>query len=297
MQPAGLRGPSRQQQEGNIAMTVRTVAVCITTMAEAGWLLPLACDFARARGAHLIGVHPSEPVIPYVAATAGIGALAAPQFLDWQIEETDAIRDRFAQVTRGDSFVAEWREQGPADLGAEDFLLDSVRAADVVVVGAPDREMPRADHQRYFDALVRRSGRPVLLFPKSTDAAAIGSRIAIGWSDTREATRAAHDARLLAHPKAAFDIVYIARSTSGRDETCRTDLAAALDRQGFKARVVEAPRGAEETSAQLCRMAREGGADVLAVGAYGHSLVYDFVVGAVTRQLYGSAELPVLFSH
>jgi nucleotide-binding universal stress UspA family protein len=235
-------------------------------------------------------------VIPYVAATAGIGALAAPQFLDWQLEETEAIRARFAEITRGDSFVADWREQGPGDMGAEDFLLDSVRAADVVLMGAPDLEMPRADHQRYFDALVRRSGRPVLRLPKATDAAAIGSRLAIGWSDTREATRAAHDARLLAHPGAAFDIVYIARGTSGRDETCRADLAAALDRQGFTARIVEVPRGSEDTSAQLCRMAREGGADVLAVGAYGHSMVYDFVVGAVTRQLYAGADLPVLFS-
>jgi nucleotide-binding universal stress UspA family protein len=43
-------------------------------------------------------------------------------------------------------------------------------------------------------------------------------------------------------------------------------------------------------------MAREAGADVLAVGAYGHSLVYDFVVGAVTRQLYDAPEVPVLFS-
>jgi nucleotide-binding universal stress UspA family protein len=277
-------------------MTVRTIAVCITTMAEAEWLLPLACDFARDRGAHLIGVHPSEPVIPYVAATAGIGALAAPQFLDWQIEETEAIRLRFAEITRGDSFVSEWREQGPADLGAEDFLLDSVRAADVVVMGAPDRDMPRADHQRYFDALVRRSGRPLLLLPKGTAARTIGTHIAIGWSDTREATRAAHDARILARQGAAFDIVYIARSTSGRDDTCRADLAAALDRLGFSARVIEVPRAAGETSAQLMRMTREAGADVLAVGAYGHSLVYDFVVGAVTRQLYDAPDVPVLFS-
>jgi nucleotide-binding universal stress UspA family protein len=278
-------------------MSIKTIAVCLTTMREAEWLLPIACDLARARGAHLVGVHPSEPIIPYVAATAGIGALAAPQFLDWQIEETEAIRARFQDLTRGDSFVAEWREQGAGDLGAEDFLLDSVRAADIVVMGQAESDMPRAEHLRYFDAIVRSSGRPLLLLPKETNAAALGQCIAIGWSGTREATRAAHDARLLAQPGASFDIVFVARTGSrGRDDSCREDMAAALDRQGFSAKVTEAARASEETGEQLLRMAREGGADILAVGAYGHSLVYDFVVGAVTRRLYDRPELPVLFS-
>ena len=118
-------------------MSIRTLAVCLTTTDEVEWLLPLCCDLAQDRGAHLVGVHPSEPVVPYVAATSGIGAMAAPQFMDWQLEETAAIGARFDEITRDDDFVAEWREQGAADLGAEDFLLDSVRAADLVVMGQP----------------------------------------------------------------------------------------------------------------------------------------------------------------
>lgn len=277
-------------------MTIKTIAICLTTMAEIEWLLPLGCDLARARGAHLIGVHPSEPVIPYVAATSGIGAMAAPQFMDWQIEETAAIRDGFDKGTRDDRFVSEWREQGTADLGAEDFLLDSVRAADLVLMGQPDAEMPRADHRRYFDAIVRHSGRPLLLLPKGSDAAALGSRVMLGWSGTREATRAAHDLRLLARDKATVHVAYIQRGASGRDDTSRDDLAAAFDRHGFRTEVAEAAKGSEDTGDQLMRMAREFGADVLAVGAYGHSLVYDFVVGAVTRRLYEAPELPILFS-
>jgi nucleotide-binding universal stress UspA family protein len=277
-------------------MTIKTIAICLTTTAEVDWLLPLGCDLARARGAHLVGVHPSEPVVPYVAATSGIGAMAAPQFMDWQVEETAVIRARFDEITKGDDFVAEWREQGTADLGAEDFLLDSVRSADIVIMGQPDAEMPRADHRRYFDAIVRQSGRPLLLLPKGADAASIGSHVMLGWSGTREATRAAHDARLLARPGAKVHIAFIQRGAAGRDETSRDDLAAAFDRLGFRTEVTEAAKGSEDTGEQLMRMAREAGADVLAVGAYGHSLVYDFVVGAVTRQLYDVPELPILFS-
>ncbi len=278
-------------------MSIRTLAVCLTTMDEANWLLPLCSDLARDRGAHLVGVHPSEPVVPYVAATSGIGAMAAPQFMDWQVEETAAIAARFHEITKGDDFVAEWREQGAADLGAEDFLLDSVRAADLVVMGQPEADMPRADHRRYFDALVRYAGRPLLLVPRDTQIKTLGTHAMLGWSGTREATRAAHDLRVLARAGATIDIAFIQRGAArGRDDTSREDLAAGFARHGFKTRVTEVAKGAEDTGEQLMRMAREAGADMLAVGAYGHSLVYDLVVGAVTRQLYEAPALPILFS-
>jgi nucleotide-binding universal stress UspA family protein len=278
-------------------MSIKTLAVCLTTTGEADWLLPLCSDLARDRGAHLVGVHPSEPVVPYVAATSGIGAMAVPQFMDWQVEETAAIGARFQEITKGDDFVAEWREQGAAELGAEDFLLDSVRAADLVVMGQPEADMPRADHRRYFDALVRYAGRPLLLVPRDTQIKTLGAHAMLGWSGTREATRAAHDLRVLARAGAMIDIAFIQRgSARGRDDTSREDLAASFARHGFQSRVTEVTKGAEDTGEQLMRMAREAGADMLAVGAYGHSLVYDLVVGAVTRQLYEAPALPILFS-
>ena len=40
----------------------------------------------------------------------------------------------------------------------------------------------------------------------------------------------------------------------------------------------------------------ESGADMIVTGAFGHSRVYDFVIGAVTRDLLHNAELPVLYS-
>lgn len=278
-------------------MSIRTLAVCLTTTDEAEWLLPLCCDLARDRGAHLVGVRPSEPVVPYVAATSGIGAMAAPQFMDWQIEETAAIGARFDEITKDDNFVAEWREQGAADLGAEDFLLDSVRAADLVVMGQPEADMPRADHRRYFDALVRYAGRPLLLVPRGAEITSLGSHAMLGWSGTREATRAAHDLRDIARAGATINIAFIQRGAArGRDDTSREDLAASFARRGFQAQVTEVAKGSEDTGEQLMRMARESGADVLAVGAYGHSLVYDLVIGAVTRQLYEAPALPILFS-
>ncbi|HBB84454.1 MAG TPA: hypothetical protein DC031_14580, partial [Sulfitobacter sp.] len=49
-------------------------------------------------------------------------------------------------------------------------------------------------------------------------------------------------------------------------------------------------------AAALSREAMERGADMVAVGAFGHSRAYDLVIGAATRDLLRHSEVPVLFS-
>ena len=46
----------------------------------------------------------------------------------------------------------------------------------------------------------------------------------------------------------------------------------------------------------LLREAFERGCDMVATGAFGHSGVYDFIIGAATRDLLQDARIPVLFS-
>lgn len=123
-------------------------------------------------------------------------------------------------------------------------------------------------------------------------------RAVIGWTDTREAARAAHDALGLLAPGAEISIVsFHARAgemTRGLDG--RDDLAAALDRAGFRVDVVDRMSGGDGLPDALLRFAREVGAQLLVTGAFGHSQIYDLLVGAVTRDLMDQAGLPVLMS-
>ena len=50
-------------------------------------------------------------------------------------------------------------------------------------------------------------------------------------------------------------------------------------------------------AAALQDTAEELGADMIVTGAFGHSMIYDFVIGAVTSDLLSSMKLPVLFSN
>ena len=74
------------------------------------------------------------------------------------------------------------------------------------------------------------------------------------------------------------------------------DLAAALARHGLQVKVVHRDKDGDKVADVLNHEAFEMGADMVVSGAFGHSRVYDFVIGAATRALLKGAKLPVLFS-
>ena len=79
-------------------------------------------------------------------------------------------------------------------------------------------------------------------------------------------------------------------------DACSNDLAAALSRHGARMTVTHRAHGGRSVADVLLHEAAEIGADLVVTGAFGHSRAYDFVIGAATRELLGSAPLPVLYS-
>ena len=73
-------------------------------------------------------------------------------------------------------------------------------------------------------------------------------------------------------------------------------LSRALDRHGFKTEVVARTASRGQVAEELEEIAFEADADLIVTGAFGHSRLYDFVIGAVTLDLMRNSRLPVLFS-
>jgi nucleotide-binding universal stress UspA family protein len=274
---------------------VKTIAVIIFDAAEAEWLVEKSVELALSFDAHLIGLHFYAPPTVYVGMSAAPMAITSIQ--DWQREETEKIRSTFDELARKNDVRAEFRGQA-VSYGSETFLLNGARGADLVVVGM-NAESPRTpDDRAVVERLIRNLGRPVLVIPAQAQVEAPFDRIAIGWSETREATRAAHDAINVAKPGAHIDLIALVARAS--DETpgfdSRDDFAMALDRLGFRAKTMDRMSTADHRGEELLRAAAESKANLLVAGAFGHSHFYDFMIGAVTSFLLKNAQLPVLLS-
>jgi len=141
-------------------------------------------------------------------------------------------------------------------------------------------------------------GRPVLI-AVSPPPKAIGSTIAIAWKETAEAARAVTAASpLLA--QAAKVIVLSSQEGEGNETAVKRsgeNLADHLRWQGLQVDVQTIADAGRTTAQAIVAAARQADADLLVMGAYGHSRARELIFGGVTRHVLNGAGIPVLLSH
>jgi len=166
------------------------------------------------------------------------------------------------------------------------------RLADLIAVAQPD---PKLDLGRNtLEAALLETGRLVLLCPPAA-VASIGRHVAIGWDGQAEAARAV--AAAMSVLDAADQITVLAAQTGGRAELGPEDLRAYLARHDARAEIRTFRSRATEVAEGLLAAAKEAGADVLLIGAYGHSRRRELLMGGVTQHIIEHTDLPVLMSH
>ena len=272
---------------------MKTILACLTTEAHADDILAAAMPLARRDMAHLIGLHTTEALVVYPGVAMHVPDMAYANFNASQKETSEAIETIFNNRVKAEDFASEWRSLRSQSTTAADQMVEVAREADLVVMAQADPDTDRVDQHHAQEYVIRYSGRPVLQVPGGYRGSEIGQSVVIGWSRSREAVRAVHDAIPLMAKGAKVAIVSVTGGDKSR-ATGATEMARALDRHGFSVEVVE--RNATKPADILNREALERGADMMVTGAFGHSRLYDFVVGAVTLDLMASATVPVMFS-
>lgn len=124
-------------------------------------------------------------------------------------------------------------------------------------------------------------------------------RIFVAWDSSMGASSAVHAA--LPHIKAAKEVIIgcidpvMTTDRDGQDPG--TDIAAWLSHHGSKVTVSQYPSGGRETGKCIHEHAQEAGADLVVMGAYGHSRMIQTVLGGTTQYMTDQTDLPVLFAH
>lgn len=278
-------------------MAIKTILAIMPDAAAAERVMRLATPLARKTGAHVIGLHVTEAIEVYAGVAMYVSVPDTERFTAAQAERAQEIAAVFAKATAGEDFVSEWRHVETRSATASDRMVEHARAADLVIMAQTDPKDEFGDGGAALQRTIRKCGRPVLVVPYAGSFATVGAKALIGWSPTREAARAAHDAIPLIEGGEA--VILTARHKSAEDslpqETAR-ELAAAYDRRGIRAEVVDRTNDGLAIGSVLENEAFERGADLIVTGAFGHSRVYDFVIGATTTHLLESMTVPVLFS-
>ena len=275
-------------------MAPKDILVHLDAGPRAATRLDVAARLAARHGAHLTGLFVVDIPLPMVVDPAGGGAALASLLEDLRsaaLDDASKAQAAFRARCDRDGIPNEWRvEEGTT----ADKVTAAARSADLVVLGQPDAaEEPGA---ALLDDAIFFSGRPVLVVPYAGSFSAIGRRVLVGWKPGREASRAVHDALPLLAGAELVTVLSV-NPGGGPEDLPGAAIGRHLARHGIaaEARGTEAAGLAEGDA--LLNAAADLGADLLVVGAYGHSRLREIVLGGVTRTLLDRMTVPVLFSH
>ncbi|HEX7055417.1 MAG TPA: universal stress protein [Burkholderiales bacterium] len=276
-------------------MSYRTIVVHLGADPRRRERLELAAGLAASFDAHLVGLFAlSELLVPFVL-TGNAGPV---------IESEMRRREEIAAQAKGELEAvaarlgarAEWRLAEGSPLLA---VRQSARYADLLVVGQRDRDAaPGESMPGYFvEELVLGAGRPVLVVPYAGRFPRVGTRVLVAWNASREAARAVSDALPLLKRATWVEVVAFEPERMGdHGAEPGADIALYLARHGVKVSAARQNAGIDVGS-QILSRAADSGADLIVMGAYGHSRAREIVLGGATRTLLASMTVPVLMAH
>jgi len=278
---------------------LREIVVFIDGHTKAGGILEFAGEQAEEHGARLIGVflQPEPTITPAETFARGKGMQSLIEVHRAQVERIDAdYRALFWDIVRRHGLrpESEWRSlpNSSNEVGVHTYY------ADVVVIARPRPEGLTDRPPGLAESLILTSGRPIIMFPSVSTVSRI-RRILVGWNARRESIRAVADAMPALMKAEAVEVLVIDHErTAGHGQEPGADVARHLARRGVKVetRLLSSAKDKEEVGHLLLSQAAAFGADLVVMGAYGHSQLRQWMFGSVTRTVLREASLPVLMS-
>lgn len=276
-------------------MAYKIIATILTDTDQSTEGLDAAISLADRMGAHLdiyvVTISHTE-TSTYTMGAEALMIAAQTQDAMAERDKIDAwLKDRMhGEMIRWSSQSA--TVQGPA---LTDYLAQKLRFSDLVVLPRPYQDNPEA--AALVEACLFAAERPVLMIPKGCKAPDAGGHVLMGWNDGAEALAAARAALPLLKQADVADICIIDPPVHAAD---RSDpggaMAQYLMRHGTRSEVAVLAKTEMHVGNILLRRAKEVGAQMIVIGAYGHSRLREAVFGGATRDLLEAADLPILMS-
>ncbi|NKB58251.1 MAG: universal stress protein [Alphaproteobacteria bacterium] len=275
-------------------MALKSILVHVTNSDEAHARVDAALALALEHDAHItgLGVRSTSQIPGYAAAR-----IPPEVFRDVdmrQAAELEAAHESFeSAMTRGG-----WSERSGWLEGKglpSDVVGLHARYADLTIIGQQPLSGSDNPEEAFADLLVMRSGRPVLVFPHIGAKKLIGQHVVVAWNASREAARAVGDAMPLLERSDLVEVLSI--EPEGIGDLPGADIAQHLARHGIKADAKRSVANKIDAGDVLLNHVADSGADLVVMGAYGHSRVREMVLGGVTRHMLEHMTVPVLMSH
>jgi len=238
-----------------------------------------------------------------LAAPPPIGGYAAVMSEAW-LEERQADMDKLQQRTAelsaflaANAVSSDISSEYQEETWADETIGQRARYTDIVLLG-PELLSHPVLKGRVLEGALFSSGKPVLLAPEGSKASLRPKRVMIAWDSRLEASNAVTSAMDLLSAADAVHVVLVdpIGDEGGQGAEPGADIATYLARHGVKVTVDRLPSQGRTVAETLRQHAIDASADLLVMGAYGHSRLRQRIFGGVTRSMVDEPPLAVLMT-
>ncbi|MCK4712317.1 MAG: universal stress protein [Marinosulfonomonas sp.] len=279
-------------------MAYKSLLTVITDTNVAKPALEKAIVMARAEDAHLdvlcIGVDRTQTGYYY----AGASAVFQQEVIEKAKEEA-AAAEKFATGILEKEDIKWSLDKAVAQLaGLGRLVAHRARFSDLVILPRPYGKGCGQEQETIVESALFEGHVPTLVIPPKAEATAGAKRIIVAWNESSEAMSAVRAALPALIAADSVNIVVIDPPQHGPD---RSDPGGALSqmlvRHGVKAEITVLAKTMPRVSDVLLRHARDMNADMIVMGAYGHSRFREAILGGATRNMLENTRVPVLMAH
>lgn len=286
-------------------MMIRKILVSLSGTSSDGPTVGIAVGLAQTFGGQVVGlfVRPDpREALPY------LGEAVSGQIIEQLIEATQAGSDSLAANARSalekaavaanvpvidDSSAVQLPSARFIDVvGSRDnVVIEESRLSDLVVFSESDNSKVGGSS---LEAALKTADRPVLIVPDVVGDS-VGTRIAIGWDHSHEASQAVIAAvPFLVNAK---EIKVFCIGESARDKGPRNMLVDYLGLHGLSAQIEYVDGGGKPNGEVLIDQAQKMSADLLVMGGYGHIPWRKLLVSSTTEYVQSHAAIPIFMAH
>lgn len=176
------------------------------------------------------------------------------------------------------------------------LITDYARLRDLTIVPMPDLDTV----ERWLaETLIFGSGRPTVVLPdrlRWSRAVALNT-VVVAWDFSRNSSRAVADALPLLKKARLVSILTVTNEKVLSTGRSGAELARYLARHGVNVVLDEVNAAGRDIATVFESHLTSRDADLLVMGAYGHSRFREFVLGGATRGMLKRPPVPVFLSH
>jgi len=279
-------------------MAYKTVTTVVTNPETEKHALETAVDIAKQNGGHLdalcLGIDHTQPGFYY----AGAAAMAMQSSLSEAESQAEKISGKVKEILEGRDLNYSVESLVAQTPGLAQFIGYHLRFSDLTVHSRPYGEGRLQDHEAIVEAALFDARVPVLVMPNGVKMPSAPRCAVVAWNESREALTAVRAAMPLLVAADRVNVVIVDPPAHAPD---RSDpgglLSQMLARHGANAEVSVLAKTLPRVSDVIARHVAEQGAELLVMGAYGHSRFRESILGGATRNMLQIADVPLLMAH